>query len=374
MLDPRVARLAEILVGYCCKVQPNDNVLVEAFDVSDDVITAIVRQIVAAEGRPFVSVKRNAVLRALYSAATEKQMELTGRFETNRMENMQAYIGLRGAINSSELSDVPEDKMKLYRRLWWNKTHSEARIKGTKWVVLRFPLPAMAQEAGMSTEAFEDYYFNVCTFNYKRLAEAVRPLQELMERTDRVHIVSPGTDLRFSKKDIPAIACTGEFNIPDGECFTAPVRESVQGRITFNAPTTYSGKYFDGISLLFKDGKIVDATASAKSDELNSILDSDDGARYVGEFSLGLNPFILRPMRDILFDEKITGSLHFTPGNAYENADNGNRSVVHWDMVLMQRAEHGGGELYFDDKLIRKDGIFVLPELEPLNPENLMEG
>jgi aminopeptidase len=372
MQDPRIDRLAQILVGYSCRVQPGENVLLEAFDADDHVITAVVRQIVAAQGRPFVTVKRNAVLRALYAAATEEQMELTGRLETTRMEQMQCYIGLRGAINSSELSDVPDDRMKLYRKLWWNKTHTETRIKTTKWVVLRWPTPSMAQEAGLSTEAFEEFYFDVCTFDYSRLERAVAPLRELMERTDRVHIIGPGTDLRFSKKGIAAIGSSGQHNIPDGECFTAPVRDSVQGRITYNAATTYGDKVFDGVSLLFKDGKVIEATASGgMTDELNSILDSDEGARYVGEFSLGLNPWILKPMKDILFDEKIAGSMHFTPGQAYEVADNGNRSMVHWDMVLMQRAEQGGGEIYFDDRLIRKDGLFVVPELEQLNPENL---
>ena len=372
MLDPRVDRLAQILVGYSCRVQPGENVLLEAYDIPDDVITAIVRRIVAAGGRPFVTVKRNAVLRALYQAATEEQMTLTGELETERMRHMQCYIGLRGSLNAGELSDVPDDRMKLYRRLWWNKTHTDVRINKTKWVVLRWPLPAMAQEAGLSTEAFEDFYFDVCTFDYNRMEEAARPLKELMERTDRVQITSPGTDLRFSIKDIPAIPCTGRFNIPDGECFTAPVRESVEGTIAYNAVTTYGGKTFEGVSLVFKGGKIVEATAAGSmTGALNEILDSDEGARYVGEFALGFNPFVFKPMKDILFDEKIAGSLHFTPGNAYDDADNGNRSMVHWDMVLMQRPEHGGGEIRFDGALIRKDGLFVLPELEALNPDRL---
>jgi aminopeptidase len=372
MHDPRIDKLADILVTYSCRVQPGENVLIEGYDIPDEAITAVVARVHAAGGRPFVTVKRNAVLRALYNAATEEQMELTGGFEADRMSQMQAYIGLRGAQNSSEMSDVPDDKMKLYRKLWWNRAHSEIRVKRTKWVVLRWPTPSMAQEAGRSTEAFENFYFDVCTFDYAKMADAVRPLKELMERTDRVHLTAPGTDLRFSIKDIPVIPCTGEFNIPDGECFSAPVRDSVEGRITFNAATNYGGKTFEGVSLTFKSGKIVQATAAGgMTSDLNAILDSDEGARYVGEFSLGFNPFILQPMKDILFDEKIAGSLHFTPGGAYENADNGNRSMVHWDLVLMQRAEQGGGEIVFDDRVIRKDGVFVVPELEGLNPEKL---
>jgi len=224
----------------------------------------------------------------------------------------------------------------------------------------------MAQLAGMSTEAFEDFYFEVCTLDYRKLRPAMMALKRLMERTDRVEIRDPGTDLRFSIKGIPAIICGGDRNIPDGEVFTAPVRHSVEGHVSFNAPSIYQGTAFDGIRLEFREGKIVTATAN-EPEKLNKILDSDRGARYVGEFSLGFNPYILRPMRDILFDEKIAGSFHFTPGQAYEEADNGNRSQVHWDLVNIQRQEYGGGEVYFDGELIRRDGEFLPKPLRALN-------
>ena len=188
--------------------------------------------------------------------------------------------------------------------------------------------------------------------------------------TDEVHIVGKGTDLRFSIKDIPVIPCAGEKNIPDGECFTAPVRDSVNGTIHFNTPTIYQGTTFTDVRLRFENGKIVEASAN-HTEKLNEILDTDEGARYIGEFSIAFNPHITTPMLDILFDEKIAGSLHITPGKAYEVADNGVRSAVHWDMVMIQRPEYGGGEIYFDGELIRKDGQFVIPALAPLNPENL---
>ena len=372
MQDPRIDKLAEILVTYSCRVQRGENVLIEAYDIPDEAVATVVKHVAQAGGKPFVTVKRNAVLRALYNAATDEQMSLIGDLEAERMSKMQAYIGLRGAFNSAEFSDVPDEKMKLFREHWWHKTHSGVRVPKTKWVVLRWPTASMAQEAGKSTEAFEDFYFNVCTFDYSKMAAACEPLKKLMEQTDKVRLVGPGTDLSFSIKNIPVIPCTGEFNIPDGECFTAPVKDSVEGQIAFNAATTYSGKIFEGVTLSFAKGQIIAATAlNGQTGALNDILDSDLGSRYIGEFSLGFNPFILNPMKDILFDEKIAGSLHFTPGQAYETADNGNRSMVHWDMVLMQRPEHGGGEIYFDDKLIRKDGVFLVPELEALNVENL---
>jgi aminopeptidase len=372
MKDPRVAKLADILVRHSTRIQPGEKVLVEAYDIPDDAVTAIVDRIAEAGGLPFVTIKHNRVLRALYSHATEEQMELTASLERARMEKMDAYIGVRGSNNILEHSDVPDERMKLYRSIWWHKVHTEVRVPKTKWVVLRWPTSAMAQQASMSTEGFEDFYFDVCTFDYARMGAAIEPLKKRMDAADRVRITGPETDLSFSIKGIPTIPCTGEANIPDGECFTAPVKLSVNGDVKFNAPTIYGGTIFENIALTFDDGKIVEATAAnGLTAKLNQILDSDEGARYIGEFSFGFNPYVLQPMKDILFDEKIAGSFHFTPGQAYEDADNGNRSSVHWDMVMIQRPEFGGGEIFFDEELIRKDGLFVPDDLHCLNPEEL---
>jgi aminopeptidase len=372
MKDPRVAKLADVLVGYSTQVQPGDRVLIETYDVPDDVTTALVKRVVEAGGLPFVTVKRNAVLRALYQSATEEQMQLTAQWEQERMAEMNAYIGVRGAANISEFSDVPDERMKLFRSLWWHPVHSEARVKKTNWVVLRWPSPSMAQAAGLSTEAFEDFYFDVCTFDYSRMDAAIAPLKARMDAADQVRITGRDTELRFSIKDIPTIPCTGQRNIPDGECFTAPVKNSIEGHITFNTPTLYQGMVFEGIRLELHEGKIVTATApGGLGDTLNKVLDTDEGARFIGEWSLGFNPYVLNPMKDILFDEKIAGSFHFTPGQAYDEADNGNRSAVHWDMVFIQRREFGGGDIFFDGELIRHDGLFVPNDLLPLNPDNL---
>jgi aminopeptidase len=240
----------------------------------------------------------------------------------------------------------------------------------TRWCVLRWPSPNMAQSAGMSTEAFEDFYFNVCTLDYGKMQPGMAALKAAMEATDLVEIKGPGTDLRFSIKGMTAIPCGGTHNIPDGEVFTAPVRNSVQGVITYNAPTIYQGTAFDNVRLEFKDGKIVKATAN-NTTRINAILDSDPGARYIGEFAIGFNPYVLHPMRDILFDEKINGSFHFTPGQCYEQTENGNRSQVHWDLVNIQRADYGGGTISFDGKVIRENGRFVPKPLQALNPERL---
>ena len=284
---------------------------------------------------------------------------------------MDCYIGIRGSSNTSELADVPAEKMKLYEKLYSTPVHHEIRVPKTRWVILRYPNASMAQLSNTSTEAFEDFYYKVCNLDYSKMLTAMQELVKLMNRTDRVRLTGPGTDLSFSIRDIPAIPCAGEMNIPDGEVFTAPVRDSVNGKISYNTPSPYQGFTFENICLEFKNGKIINATANDTT-RINQIFDTDQGARYVGEFAIGVNPYVLEPMKDILFDEKIMGSIHFTPGNCYEEAPNGNESAIHWDLVLIQRPEYGGGEIYFDDMLIRRDGRFVLPELECLNPENLM--
>ncbi len=372
MNDPRLARLAEVLTSHSTRLQKGERVLIEAFDVPEAFTNALIDAAVDCGAIPIVETKHNKVLRQLYRKYGEEAFRLLGEIEKFRMERMDAYIGVRGNDNICEMSDVPGIKMSYLQRHIFQPVHHDIRLK-TKWVVLRYPNSSMAQQAGMSTEAFEDFYFEVCTMDYGRMTEAMQALKDRMENADRVQILGPETELNFSIKGIPAIPCGGEYNIPDGECFTAPVRSSVNGVISFNTPTIYQGVAFSDIKLEFRNGKIIDATAdsAAKSAKLNEIFNTDEGARHVGEFSFGFNPFINRPMLDILFDEKIAGSFHFTPGNAYENADNGNRSQIHWDMVMIQTPEFGGGEIWLDGEMIRKDGRFVPSDLHPLNPENL---
>lgn len=370
MLDPRVQQLADVLIRHSVRVQPGDRIFLEAFDIPPEVTAHVLRAIAGAGGLPVVETRHNRVLRELYRSATEAQMELLGEIELHRMRQMDGYIGLRGTPNATEMADVPPERMALYQRHWWKPVHSDQRCTHTRWVVLRWPAPSMAQLAGMSTDAFEDFYFRVCCFDYGRLERAVEPLKERMLRAREIRLVGPGTDLVMNKGEINVIPCTGRRNVPDGECFTAPLRERVDGTISFNTVSVYQGKTFENIRLTLRGGKIIEATSSDTAG-LNKILDSDEGARYVGEFSLGFHPYILHPMRDTLFDEKIAGSIHFTPGQAYEVADNGNQSEVHWDMVLIQRPEYGGGELYFDGELVRKDGLFVTEELAGLNPDRL---
>ncbi|MBM7649651.1 aminopeptidase [Bacillus ectoiniformans] len=370
MKDPRIAKLAKNLINYSCQLQPGEKVLIENFGLQRDLVTALVDEAYKAGGCPFVSLKDHRIDRALLLGAKEEAYEMMAAFEANVMKEMDAYIGLRSGDNINEHADVPDEKMKIHGNTIGKKVHRDIRVPKTKWVVLRYPNSSMAQLAKMSTEAFEDFYFNVCNLDYGKMDEAMDSLAGLMDRTDKVRLTGPGTDLTFSIKDIPSVKCAGRLNIPDGEVYTAPVRDSVNGVITYNTPSPYHGFTFENVKLTFENGKIIEATAN-DTERINQIFDTDEGARYVGEFAIGVNPYILHPMQDILFDEKIDGSFHFTPGECYEEAYNGNHSNIHWDLVNIQRPEYGGGEIYFDDVLIRKDGRFVLPELEKLNPENL---
>ncbi|SEM70589.1 aminopeptidase [Lihuaxuella thermophila] len=370
MRDQRVAKLAKILVEHSCRVQKGERVLIDVFGSERELARALIAAVYDAGGFPYVQIHDHVITRALLLGTSEEHLTTMAKYALEQMKAMDCYIGIRSGDNVSELSDVPDENMRLYMKLFNHPVHSEQRVKHTKWVILRYPNASMAQLANMSTEAFENFYFEVCNVDYERMAKAMEPLVKRMEQTDQVRIVGPGTDLTFSIKDIPVIKCAGENNIPDGEVFTAPVRDSVNGVITFNTPTVYQGTTFENIRFELKDGKIIQATAN-NTERLNQILDSDEGARYIGEFSLGVNPSIHHPMKDTLFDEKINGSFHFTPGQAYEEADNGNRSAIHWDLVSIQRSDYGGGEIYFDGELIRKDGLFVVDDLIPLNPENL---
>jgi len=370
MIDPRMTKLAKVLIEYSTEVKKGEKILIEAIDVPVEMTCELVRVAREAGADPLVTLKSNRVNRALLLNGSRSQMDLIAETEALRMSKVDAYIGLRGNHNIAELSDVPDDGHKLYQDTVWRRVHLEIRVPKTRWVVLRWPHPAMAQQANRSTSSFEDFYFDVCTMDYARMAEAMRPLKKRMDDTDRVRLVGPGTDLAFSIKDIPAIACDGKLNIPDGEVFTAPVRDSINGILQYNARSIYQGVVHDDVRFEFAEGKIVKAT-STNTEHLNKVLDTDEGSRYVGEFAIGFNPYVTEAMLDILFDEKIAGSFHFTPGQAYEEADNGNKSNVHWDLVCIQTAQEGGGEIWFDDELIRKDGIFVVDDLLPLNPDKL---
>jgi aminopeptidase len=371
MPDPRWEVLADILIDHSLRLKGGETLLIECFDLPDLALPRLLIQKASARGaRALVETREMRIVRELVAHGSEAMLRTWGEIDRHRMEQVQAYLGLRGAWNISEMTDVSPQQMDLYNTLYQQPVHFECRITQTRWCVLRLPNTSMAQQAGMSTEAFEDFYFDVCTLDYGQLARSLEPLVARMKAARDVHITGPDTDLRFSIAGIPVVSCAGEMNIPDGEVFTAPVRESIEGHIRFNTPTIYQGASFDGVRLEFSRGRITGADCSGgDSAKLRRILASDEGASYVGEWSIGCNPRVLHPMRDILFDEKIAGSFHLTPGNAYDETDNGNRSKIHWDLVQIQRPDYGGGTIALDGEVIREQGRFIPPDLQPLNPD-----
>lgn len=370
-MDPRLEQLAYNLVHHSCRLQKGEKLMIHQNGIHPaPLVRAIIKETYKIGAVPFLRLMTNNLERELLLGAEEDQMRLMAEADALLMKEMDAFIGVRGEDNITEQADVPSDKQTLYERFYSAPVHHDIRVPHTKWVVLRYPTNGMAQAAHTSLEDFEDFYFNVCNLDYSKMSQAMDALVSLMNKTDRVRLVAQGTDLTFSIKDIPAVKCAGGCNIPDGEVYTAPVKDSINGVITYNTPSEYNSFTFENVRLTFENGKIVDCDGNDKK-RLNEIFDTDAGARFVGEFAIGVNPYITKPMNNILFDEKISGSIHFTPGNCYDDAPNGNHSAIHWDLVLIMTPEYGGGEIWFDDVLIRKDGRFVLPELDCLNPENL---
>lgn len=370
MTDPRMTKLARNLVNYSCRVQKGEKVLIETNGIPVEMTCELVKAVYEAGGYPFVQNNFSRINREILNGLSEEMVEKWAEYDAYRMKDMDCYIGISGGNNSLETSDVPAEKRTLYSKRYVMPVHYDLRVNGTKWVILRWPTEGMACQAKMSTSAFEDFYFNVCNLDYAKMDKAMDALQNLMKKTDKVRLIARDTDLTFSIKNIGAVKCSGQCNIPDGEVYSAPVKNSVNGYIHYNAPSIHDGFEFKDVRLVFKDGKIVEATANDTA-AVNRVFDMDEGARYVGEFAIGVNPYVTKPFGDILFDEKIAGSIHFTPGACYEDCSNGNDSSLHWDLVLIMTPEYGGGEIWFDDLLIRKDGLFVLDELKPLNPENL---
>ena len=372
MEKQEIKKLASKILNYSLKLNPKEHILVEMIGEESKILgLELIKQAEQIGAYPHLNLIDKKVLKEFLMNSSSMQIKKFGQNDLHRMKNMEAYVGINSQTDSSIFNDVPVEKMELYNKYYMKPVHFEERVKNKKWCILRYPTEYLARKYNITLKEFEEFYFKVCNLDYKKMSNSMNVLKNMLSKTDNVHIVGDGTDLTFSVKGIKAEKYDGTFNLPDGEVATAPVKNSVNGYITYNTKTFYNGIEFENIKFEFKDGKIVKATAN-RTKELNEILDMDEGARYIGEFAIGLNPFIKNPMGDTLFDEKIMGSFHFTPGQALEESDNGNRSAIHWDIVNIQTPEYGGGKIYFDNHLIRKDGRFVLLDLSGLNPENLV--
>lgn len=366
MISEKITTLAATIMDHSLDIQSGERILIEGTLGSKPLILALIQAAEQRGAMPFVRITDEEIQRALLQNSNEDRVSMSIKWDMEMFKDVDANVFIAEYENDAEFSGIDSETMQMRSRV--RKPLIDMIIGTKKWVLLNWPTKGLAQKSRMAYQPFYDFVIDSCILDYSALAKAMQPLSELMRKTDKVHIKGEGTDLTFSIKGIDNEICSGLRNLPDGEIYTAPVRDSVNGMITYNTPCPYHGQVYHGVSLTFKDGKVIKATADDNTDKLNAIFDTDEGARYVGEFALGVNPMITRPFGNILFDEKIMGSFHFTPGSAYEDtADNGNRSGIHWDMVCIQTPEYGGGEIWFDDVLIRKDGDFVLPELQALN-------
>ena len=362
----RLKKLSEIIINHSIKVQKNDKVLITYMaHEAEEFVKYLVKDILSHGGVPTIKYSNPEIEELVKNKLNDNIIENRKNILSFEVEEYDSFIQIHSNLSDyydksvdTALNNKMKESLKPYKDILVNKKH---------WILLNYPSLIDAYKAHMTYEEFFNFSLDVMTVDYDKMYEDMLPLKELMEKTDKVRITGKNTDISFSIKGLPAIICAGESNIPDGEVFTAPIRESVNGTITYNTPSPYNGYVYHDVSLTFKDGKIVECHASNDEEHLKELFETDEGSKYVGEFSFGLNPKIMNPMGDILFDEKIAGSIHFTPGAAYEECDNGNRSNIHFDMVLIQRDDYDGGEVYFDDVLIRKDGKFVIPELSDLN-------
>ncbi len=363
-------KLAKQIVNYSFGVKHGERVLIQYSDCDVEFLECIQQEVYNAKAYPFFKEVNRSLLKKQLLNGDEKLFEDMVRFDKELYSSMDCIALIGGANNIYEYSNVPSSQKSLYDKIYTQQIHFDIRCK-KRWVLLRYPTSSFAQLSGMGTKEFEKYFFDVCGLDYSKMDKASKKLKALMEKTDKVKIVAPNTNLEFSIKGLPAIICSGQCNLPDGEVYTAPIKNSINGEITFNVPAMNGGFKFENIWLKFENGKVVDFNCNNNA-EFERILNLDEGSRYVGEFALGINPYVTKSMNDILFDEKMCGSLHMALGCSYDDCDNTNKSVLHWDLILNQTDSFGGGEIWFDNVKIRENGVFILPELVDLNPENLL--
>jgi aminopeptidase len=370
----RLSILAERMVNYSLKLQRGERAMIAAGHSAMPLVKVFAAECLKVGAIPFTYFMDEELTRLFLSSLPQDNDALLNESiatyvdPINRMmDGVEAVVVIRSKETDTPYAGTTGKTLMAYQQQFGLLFHRFTNEK--KWIVLDWPTPLQARKARISYQAFYKFVMDVSLVDYAALHQAALPAKAVLDAADRIHITGPGTDLYFSKKGINTIIGAAANSYPDGELYTAPVKDSVEGYVTFTVPSNYMGQTFHGVRLELEQGKIVKATCKKGSQEaLNAILQTDEGASYIGEFALGINPDIRQPMNDIHYDEKIAGSFHFTPGNCYNDAYNGNRSAIHWDQVCMQDPAHGGGEIWLDGQLLRKDGVFVMDIFKALNP------
>lgn len=366
MISEYDQNLATLILEHSTEVEKGQNVMVQLIGLNGiGLLRALVEQIREKEAHPFINIEDADIQRMLIENGDDVFWKNQASIDKlPLMKQMDAFVGIRAAENIYENSRASKDANKAYSEHFLHPVHFEERVNNTNWCILRYPSPAFAMNAKMPTRTFTEFYYKACLVDYGRLEEAMKPLEKRLRSTNEIHLKGEGTDIRFSVKGQNWVPCFGKRNIPDGELFTSPVLDSINGVISY-APSVYQGKPFEFVKLEVENGTVVDFDSS-NNEALKDILDTDEGSRRFGEFSFGLNPVIESPMYDILFDEKIYGSNHLTLGKDYEVAPNGNSSNIHWDLVCI------GANVYLDGELVREGRTFITEDLKGLNPDQLL--
>ena len=367
MRDQRADALAQILVRYSTKVQPDDVCVIQSSTGAEVLVQAIYEEVLRAGGLPIMQLSTEGAVPAFYELANEKQLEWIPPTAQWAAENADVRIAVMADANPRELSQVDPKRQALVQkaRKPLMETSMRRAAEGSyRWSLTLFPNQAYAAEAGMSLAAYEDFYYRACLATddepvtaWQRQSDEVKRLAAWMEGKEEVHITAPGTDITLGIAGRKFIPCVGEHNMPDGEFFTGPVEDSVNGEVSFSFPAAYGGREVAGVRFRFEDGKVVDASAERGEDFLIEMLDTDDGARRLGELGIGTNYGISTGTKEILLDEKIGGTVHMAIGMSYPESGGVNDSAVHWDMVCDLRQ---GGSITVDGTEIQKDGKFII--------------
>jgi aminopeptidase len=368
MTDIRLEKLAQLIVNYSVKVRSGDKVAIYASSIAEPLIKEVYKNVLHAGGHPFIMVSPGGIEDILFKNASDEQLKYVHEPVKYIMEHYDVRISIASDDNTRELSQVDSSRIVLHRqaRTELNKIFMERSASGAlRWVVTLFPTNAYAQDAGMSLSDYEDFVYSACLPDmddpvgyWQRFSVWQDGIIEWLKAKENVHIVGPDTDLRLSIKDRIFVNCDGRFNMPDGEIFTGPVEDSIDGYVTFSYPSHYSGREVTGVRLQFEHGKVIQAHADKDEEFLIKTLDTDNGARYIGEFAIGTNEGINRFTGEILFDEKINGSFHMALGAGYPETGSKNESAIHWDMICDLRQ---GGEIRVDGELLYRDGKFAIP-------------
>lgn len=353
MKDQRLAKFADVLLEHSLNIKEGENVVIRAGYLAKPLIDEFYRKTVDKGANTFVHILSDPQRKYFMENATPKQLENANALYEGIYEKADAVLVIEAPENTKHLSNVSPRKNMEY-----NKAISPVlkTIMNKRWVLTNYPVEAFAQDADMSLEEYEDFLFDAVLVDYEKMDRDMNKILDIFDTADTVRLVGKDTDLTFSIKGRKGTKCSGQNNVPDGEVYYSPVTNSANGHIYYEFPAIRYGNQVDGVRLEFKDGKIINARSASNEQFLNQMLDTDAGARYLGEFGIGLNYGIKKFIKNILFDEKIGGTIHLAAGNAYEGSGGDNISVLHWDMIKELRTN---GEIYADGKLVQKNGIYL---------------